>query len=107
MDTYRATYNGEVIAQCSEVVLLEGTSTSTIRSTARIPAAHPRQVAVHWKGRASYYTVQVNGPTDRNAAWTYRHPSSLARRIKDHVAFWRGVQVERVTALTTDDSGLR
>ena len=46
-----------------------------------------------WKGVASYYTVRVDGGEDRNAAWTYRHPSPLARRIKNHVAFWNGVEV--------------
>ncbi len=46
-----------------------------------------------WKGVASYYTVRVEGIEDRNAAWTYRHPSLLARRIKNHVAFWNGVEV--------------
>jgi len=27
------------------------------------------------------------------AAWTYRHPSPLARKIKNHVAFWVSVHV--------------
>jgi len=40
-----------------------------------------------WKGIASYYTVAVDEVQGRNAAWTYRHPSPLARRIKNHVAF--------------------
>ena len=46
-----------------------------------------------WKGIASYYTVAVDGARDRNAAWTYHHPSPLARQIKDHVAFWHSVRV--------------
>ncbi len=40
-----------------------------------------------WKGIASYYTVVVDGVEGRNAAWTYRHPSPLAWRIKNYVAF--------------------
>lgn len=46
-----------------------------------------------WQGVASYYTVQVHGASDRNAAWTYRHPSPLARSIKNHIAFWGNVTV--------------
>ena len=48
-----------------------------------------------WKGVASYYTVEVDGARDTNAAWTYRHPSPLARRIKNHIAFWGDVVVVR------------
>lgn len=49
-----------------------------------------------WKGMAGYFTVTADGVTLRDAAWTYRHPSPLARRIKNHVAFWDGVQVRPV-----------
>ena len=46
-----------------------------------------------WKGVASYYTIEVNGQQNRDAAWYYPQPSSAASQIKDRVAFWRGVQV--------------
>lgn len=46
-----------------------------------------------WKGIASYYTVEVDDARDRNAARTYRHPSPLARRIKNHIAFWHCVRI--------------
>jgi len=47
-----------------------------------------------WKGVASYYTIQVNGQVNKDAAWSYPTPSDAAANIKDHVAFWRGVKVE-------------
>jgi uncharacterized protein (DUF427 family) len=47
-----------------------------------------------WKGLASYYTVTVDGRANPNAAWYYPHPSPLARKIKNHVAFWNAVQIE-------------
>ena len=47
----------------------------------------------HWKGEASYYDVVVNGETNKDAAWYYADPSDAAKEIKDHVAFWKGVQV--------------
>ena len=46
-----------------------------------------------WKGVASYYDIEVDGQVNRNAAWYYPEPSAAAAQIKDHVAFWRGVQV--------------
>ena len=48
-----------------------------------------------WKGTASYYTVVVDGEENRDAAWTYPAPKEAAAQLKDHVAFWRGVTVER------------
>ena len=46
-----------------------------------------------WKGVAGYFTVEVDGVAERDAAWTYRHPSPFARRIKGRVAFWGPVDV--------------
>ena len=36
----------------------------------------------------------VDGEANRDAAWYYPDPKTEAANIKDHVAFWRGVQVE-------------
>src|SRR5262249_38955779 len=46
-----------------------------------------------WKGVASYYSVVVNGETNKDAAWYYPDPKDAAKEIKNYVAFWRGVQV--------------
>lgn len=48
-----------------------------------------------WKGTAGYFDLKVDGKTNPNAAWIYRDPKPAAANIKDHVAFWHGVQVER------------
>ncbi len=47
-----------------------------------------------WKGTAHYYHVVVNGERNENAAWYYPQPKSAAANIKDHVAFWKGIQVQ-------------
>ena len=94
MRMYEAVFNDQVIARSDAMVVVEGNH--------YFPPASIRQEFLHrtrakslcpWKGIASYYTLQVNGVGDRNAAWTYRHPSPLARRIKDHVAFNNTVRV--------------
>jgi uncharacterized protein (DUF427 family) len=94
MAGYRAILGDCVIAESSKAVLLEG--------NVYFPPAAVRQEFLRctrakslclWKGVASYYTIEADGVTARNAAWTYRHPSPLARKIKDHVAFWGAVQV--------------
>lgn len=48
-----------------------------------------------WKGIASYYTIEVNGQTNKDAAWFYPDPSPAAKNIENFVAFWHGVKVEK------------
>ncbi|MBU0688315.1 MAG: DUF427 domain-containing protein [Gammaproteobacteria bacterium] len=47
-----------------------------------------------WKGKGSYCNVEVDDKVNEDAAWHYPEPSAMAARLKDHVAFWRGVKVE-------------
>jgi len=90
-----AVFNGQVIARSEHTVQVEGNHyfpPASIRSEfltrSRAKSLCP------WKGIASYYTVAVEGIDGGNAAWTYRHPSPLARRIKNHVAFTPVVSVD-------------
>jgi uncharacterized protein (DUF427 family) len=46
-----------------------------------------------WKGTASYFSVQVDGEVNRDAAWYYPEPRDAAAQIAGRVAFWKGVQV--------------
>jgi len=51
------------------------------------------QTTCPWKGIASYYDIVVKDQENKDAAWYYPDPKSKAENIKDHVAFWRGVNV--------------
>jgi uncharacterized protein (DUF427 family) len=55
----------------------------------------PTTTSCPWKGTAHYYTVVVDGAENPDAAWYYPTPKPAAAEIKDHVAFWHGVTVER------------
>ncbi len=46
-----------------------------------------------WKGKASYYSIEVEGKENKDAAWYYPEPKSKAENIKNHIAFWKGVDV--------------
>ncbi|NKB49325.1 MAG: DUF427 domain-containing protein [Alphaproteobacteria bacterium] len=48
-----------------------------------------------WKGMAHYYLVTVDGEENPDAAWYYPDPKRAAENIRDHVAFWRGVEVSQ------------
>ncbi|HUZ25511.1 MAG TPA: DUF427 domain-containing protein [Streptosporangiaceae bacterium] len=91
----RATWNGVVLAETSRPVLLEGNVYFPPEDVRREYLARTRAWSVcPWKGLARYYTVRAGGQANKNAAWYYPHPSPLARRIRNYVAFWNGVQVD-------------
>lgn len=46
-----------------------------------------------WKGTASYYDLKVGGAVNHNAAWYYPDPKPEAERIRERIAFWKGVEV--------------
>jgi uncharacterized protein (DUF427 family) len=91
----RATWNGVVLAETSRPVLLEGNVYFPPEDVRRECLVRTRAWSLcPWKGLARYYSVQAGGQVNKNAAWYDPHPSPLARKIKNHVAFWNGVQVE-------------
>ncbi len=96
MSVYEAIFNGQVIARSDATILVEGNHYFPPEAVRPEFLQRTRMKSLcPWKGAASYYTVEVDGARDTNAAWTYRHPSPLARRIKNHVAFWGDVVVVR------------
>lgn len=46
-----------------------------------------------WKGQANYYDLVIDSQVIESAAWTFHEPSEAAAHIKDHIAFWKGVEV--------------
>ncbi|HCV30507.1 MAG TPA: hypothetical protein DGO89_09955, partial [Microcoleaceae bacterium UBA9251] len=46
-----------------------------------------------WKGVASYYSVEVGGQVNKDAAWYYPTPKDAAKNIGGYIAFWKGVKV--------------
>jgi uncharacterized protein (DUF427 family) len=91
----KATWNGKVLAESDETVVVEG---NHYFPAASIKREHFResdkQTTCPWKGVASYYDVVVGDQVNKDAAWYYAEPKDAAKEIKDRVAFWRGVNVE-------------
>ena len=92
---YQASWNGTVLADSDDVVIVEGNVYFPRESLAadQVQPTNGRSLCI-WKGLASYYDVVVDGVTNPGAAWYYPHPTPLARRVKGRVAFWQGVNVE-------------
>ena len=89
-----ATWNGTVIAESPDTIVVEG---NHYFPSASVHTANIREAAHHtvcpWKGTASYYDVVVGDAVNDNAAWYYPAPSDDAAQIRDYVAFWKGVTV--------------
>ena len=91
----KAIWNGAVIAESENTVLVEGNHyfpRSSVNAAYLEDSSHSSFCS--WKGQAGYYTLVVDGRRNQDAAWFYPEPMSGAAHIKDHVAFWRGVDVQ-------------
>jgi uncharacterized protein (DUF427 family) len=90
----KATWNGVVLAQSDDTIVIEGNHYFPADS---IAAEHFEDSGTHticsWKGEASYKTVVVDGERNADAAWFYPEPLDAAKEIKDRFAFWHGVDV--------------
>ena len=90
----KAVWNGVVLAESSQTIMVEG---NHYFPPAAIRKEFFTETATHtvcsWKGTASYYSVTVNGQTNRDAGWFYPAPKAAASQIKDYVAFWHGVEI--------------
>jgi uncharacterized protein (DUF427 family) len=90
----KATWNNQVIAESSDTIVVENNHYFPKNS---VKAEYLQPSDTHttcpWKGLASYYTLDVDGMKNPDAAWYYPHPKSAAENITDYVAFWKGVKV--------------
>ena len=90
----KVTWNGQVIAESEDTIVVEGNHyfpPDAVRKMFFTPSG--THTTCPWKGVASYYTVQVDGKENADAAWYYPHPKESAKNIEGRVAFWKGVQV--------------
>lgn len=90
----KAVWNGALIAESDETVMVEGNHYFPEQSVNRSllkPSATTTTCA--WKGVAHYYSLSVDGKENPDAAWYYPEPKPAAAQIKNRIAFWRGVEV--------------
>lgn len=92
----KAIWNGNIIAESEETITVEGNHYFPAESVkTELLKKSNTHTSCPWKGTASYYDVVVNGAVNKDAAWYYPSPSSLADKIKNYVAFWRGITIEK------------
>jgi uncharacterized protein (DUF427 family) len=90
----KATWNGTVIAESNDTVVVEGNHYfpfDSVNQDVLAPSLHTS--VCPWKGTASYYSLVVDGKTNDDAVWIYPEPKEAAKEIAGRVAFWKGVVV--------------
>jgi uncharacterized protein (DUF427 family) len=92
----RATWNGVVLAETDDTVVVEGNHYFPRESLKHeLFSDSQKQTVCPWKGTASYLSVSADGAQNPDAAWYYPQPKHAAANIENRVAFWRGVVVEQ------------
>ncbi|MGB1039354.1 MAG: DUF427 domain-containing protein [Flavobacteriales bacterium] len=91
----KAIWNNVVLAKSDNTIEIEGNDYFPPSSLNR---EYLKEISdkstCPWKGTASYYDIVVDGKTNSGAAWYYPIPNEKAKEIKDHVAFWKGVEIK-------------
>jgi uncharacterized protein (DUF427 family) len=90
----QAIWNGTVIADSEDTVVVENNHyfpLESVRQDVLRPSDY--QTVCPWKGTASYYSLEVDGQLNKDAAWFYPEPKEAASEIQGRLAFWRGVEV--------------
>lgn len=91
----KATFNGTVIAESDDTTFVEGNHYFPIDVLDRsILIETDHHTVCPWKGKASYYTIELDGSVAENAAWYYPDPlPGAADQVGGRVAFYPVVTV--------------
>lgn len=91
----KAIWNGTVLAESDKCEVVENNQYFPPDS---INKQYFKESGTHstcpWKGVASYYSIEVDGKENKDAAWYYPTAKDAAKNIEGYVAFWKGVKVE-------------
>lgn len=91
----QAIWNNQIIAESDNTKVIEGNHYFPADSIKKeFFTSSDTHTTCPWKGVASYYTVEVDGKSNADAAWFYPEISDLAKPIEGYVAFWKGVDVK-------------
>ena len=91
----KAIWKGVVIAESNETIVIENNYYFPAESIKKeYFKASETHTICPWKGLASYYTIDVDGLENIDAAWFYPEASYAAKEIENYVAFWKGVEIK-------------
>ncbi len=90
----KAIWNDQIIAESNETIVVEGNHYFPKESVNMDFVVNSEtHTTCPWKGLASYFSIKVDDKVNQDAAWYYPSPKSEAEKIKNYVAFWKGVKI--------------
>lgn len=91
----KAIWKGKVLAESDRTEVVEGNHYFPAEAVHKefLKPSETHSVCP-WKGVASYYSIEVDGEKNPDAAWYYPEPKPAARNIAGRIAFWKGVRIE-------------
>ena len=91
----KAVWNNRVIAESDDTVVIENNHYFPVSSVnmAFLKASETTSNC-YWKGTANYYSIEVDGESNTDSAWYYPEPMEEALAVKNHIAFWKGVEIK-------------
>jgi len=90
----KAIWNGHVIAESNDTIVVEGNHYFPADSIKKeFFAPSETHTVCGWKGTASYYDIVAGCETNKDAAWFYPDAKAEAKNIETRVAFWKGVEI--------------
>ena len=95
----KALWKGKIIAESDETIEIEGNQyfpPDSVNNNFLEGSSYTTTCV--WKGLAHYYSVNVDGKKNENAAWYYSEPKDgsiekIGKDFTNYVAFWNGVEV--------------
>ena len=90
----RVTFAGHVVADTTHALTLKEASYKPVfyipRTDANLNLLKTTDHRSHcpYKGDASYFTIEADGRSAKNAAWSYEQPFPAMAEIKNYLAFY-------------------
>lgn len=93
-ETVTISYQGKVIAETTEALLVSETKHADViylpRAAMKSECFSKTEHSTYcpFKGHASYWQLEVNGSTEDNIVWSYEAPYEEVSELKDYISFY-------------------
>jgi uncharacterized protein (DUF427 family) len=92
----KAVWKGAVIAESDDTTLLEGDHYFPPETVDRKYLRESAEGSARtWMGEIRYFHIVIGKNIYKNGAFYYPNPSKAALAIKGHIAFSKGVEIEK------------
>ena len=91
----KAIWNNRILAESDDTIVVENNHYFPKDSIKmEFLGSSDTHTRCPWKGKASYYNIEVDGEVNKDSAWYYPEASYAAKSIENYVAFWKSVEIK-------------